>query len=397
MKMKKFVYIPLLTTLAIAMFAGAGCDGEKAVVDPNPIRLVNGYENQLDLNSVMMYTALGQVSISTEKEYVSHGNASAKVTVMADPFYGVYDNYTPRLYQAMNIKKDGRDYTDFSDTAIVDLDVYNTSEKTERFGFSLYYSYYEGNSATQWFTLAPKAWTTVRYYVTRETIPTAKKDGKTVRTVEGVNYYFDRQKEELDFYLDGLRVYKTSEEIGVSPKTELKENEICSFDALWQVTSLKINGTVGRPSASLSRGFATDGGASLRMDMPQEAGGEYIYLIFNAKTYCPDYDFSKCTAEDSLCFDLYSPTENGFEGDFFMYLYSAGKTGYIFNKNFPLGAGNVYQIKIPVSEINGSSLADVENEACFQTFTEIRFGYHSKNAGGAKVLYMDNIRIEKGQ
>ena len=102
-KIKKFVYIPLLTSLAIATLAGAGCDGEKAVVEPNPIRLVNGYENQLDLNSVMMYTALGQVSISTEKEYVSHGNASAKVTVMADPFYGVYDNYTPRLYQAMNI------------------------------------------------------------------------------------------------------------------------------------------------------------------------------------------------------------------------------------------------------------------------------------------------------
>ena len=78
-----------------------------------------------------------------------------------------------------------------------------------------------------------------------------------------------------------------------------------------------------------------------------------------------------------------------------MYLYSAGKTGYIFNKNYRLGAGNLYQIRIPVSEINGSELANVEGEACFQTLTEIRFGYHSKNPNGAKVLYMDNIRVEK--
>ena len=392
---KKILYIPLLTALAVTALSGVGCGGETAVVDPNPIRLVNDYETQADLNSVMMYTALGKVTVNEEKEFVSHGKASAKVTVMADPFYGVYDTYTPRLYQAMHIKKDARNYTDFTDVNIVELDVYNDSEKEEKFGFSLYYSYYEGNNATEWFTLAPKSWNTVRYRVTRETIPTAKENGETVRKVEGVNYYFERQKEEVNFYLDALRVYKTSEAIGESVKTELQPNEICSFNALWQVTGVKVNGTVGRPSASLSRTFTTDGGASLKLDMPQDAGGEYIYLVLNAKSYCPDLDFSNYTDEDALCFDLYSPSENGFEGDFFMYLYSAGKSGYIFEKNYRLGAGNVYQIKIPVSEINGSDLADVANEACFQTLTEIRFGYHSKNPNGAKVLFMDNLRIEK--
>lgn len=398
MKMKKIAYLSIGMTLALTALFGAACNGgETAVIDPNPIRLVNGYEKQSDLNSMMMYTALGKVTITEEKEFVRNGNASAKVTVMADPFNGVYDAYTPRLYQAMNIKKDGRDYTDFTDTNIVELDVYNTSEKEEKFGFSLYYSYYEGNGATEWFTLAPQTWTTIRYYVTRETIPTAKKEGKTIRTVEGVNYWFERQKEEVDFYLDALRVYKTAEEVETTQKAELKANEYCSFDQLWQVTGLKISGTVGRPETSLSRGFATDGGASLRLDMPQESGGGYMYLVLNAKSYCPDLDFSKYTDEDVFCFDLYSPSENGFEGGLYMYLYSAGKSGYIYTDNYQLGAGNVYRIRIPVSKINGSELADVANEACFQTMTEIRFGYHSKNPDGAKVLYFDNIRIEKAE
>ena len=134
---KKFLYIPLLTALAVTALSGVGCGGETAVVDPNPIRLVNDYETQADLNSVMMYTALGKVTVNEEKEFVSHGKASAKVTVMADPFYGVYDTYTPRLYQAMHIKKDARNYTDFTDVNIVELDVYNDSEKEEKFGFSL--------------------------------------------------------------------------------------------------------------------------------------------------------------------------------------------------------------------------------------------------------------------
>lgn len=392
MKMKKFAYVCISTFLALTAFAGCGAGGG---AEANPARLVNGYENQLDLNSMMMYTALGKVTISNESEYVRHGNASAKVTIMADPFFGVYDSYIPSLHQAMNIKKDGRDYTDFTDIGTIELDVYNTSEKEEKFGFALYYSYYEGNSATEWFTLAPNAWTTIRYNVTREMIPTAKKNGKTVRTVEGVRYYFERQKEELDFYIDALRVYKTDAAIGEIPKVSLKENEYCSFDQLWQVTSLKTNGTVGRPSLSLSRSFTTDGGASLRLDMPQEQNGGYIYLVVNAKTYCPDLDFSKYTDQDTFCFDLYAPSENGFAGDLHFYLYSAGKSGYIYESVYKIGAGNVYRVRIPVSEINNSSLADVANEACFQTLTEIRFGYHSKNPDGAKVFYMDNICIEK--
>lgn len=395
--MKKFAYIPLCGVLALTAFAGVACNGEKAVVAPNPIRVVNGYENQLDLNSMMMYSALGKVTVNEEKEFVRHGNASAKVTVMADPFFGVYDPYIPYLHQAMNIKKDGRDYTDFTDTGIVELDVYNTSEREEKFGFSLYYSYYEGNSATEWFTLAPNAWTTIRYYVTRETIPTANKNGETVRTVEGIRYSFERQKEEVDFYLDALRVYKTSEEIGDSPKTELNENEYCSFDQLWQVTGLKISGTVGRPATSLSRTFTTDGGGSLRLDMPQETAGGYMYLVLNAKSYCADLDFSKFTDEDALCFDIYSPSADGFEGGLYIYIYSAGKSGYIYTDTYQLGAGNLYKVRVPVSEINGSELADVANDACFQTMTEIRFGYHSKNPDGAKVLYIDNIRVEEAE
>ncbi len=394
MKARKFIYLTFSAALAFTAAMGAACGTEKAVVAPNPIRLVNGYESQLDLNSMMMYNALGKVSVNQDAQFVRNGKASAKVTVMADPFNGVYDAYTPRLYQAMHIKKDGRDYTDFTDTYIVELDVYNTSEKEEKFGVSLYYSYYEGTGASEWYTLAPNAWTTVRYRVTRETIPTATVNGETVRKVEGVNYLFERQKEEVDFYLDALRVYKTSEAIGETVKSESRENEFAAFDQLWQVTGLKINGNVGRPAASLSRAFTTDGGASLRLDMPQEASGGYIYLVLNAKSYCRELDFTEYGDDAALCFDLYAPSSDGFNGTLHFYLYSAGKTGYIYEAEYMLGAGNVYRIRIPASEINASELADVDNEACFQTLTEIRFGYHSKNTDGAKVLYMDNVRIE---
>ena len=87
----------------------------------NAPKLVNDYENQKDLNSMMMYSVLGEVTINEDDEFVAHGNASAKITVMADPFDGVWDHVNPSLYQAMNIKKDGRDYTDFSNTGTIEL------------------------------------------------------------------------------------------------------------------------------------------------------------------------------------------------------------------------------------------------------------------------------------
>jgi hypothetical protein len=359
----------------------------------NAAKLVNDYENQKDLNSMMMYSVLGDVTINEEDEFVSHGNASAKITVMADPFDDVWDHVNPSLYQAMKIKKDGRDYTDFSSTGTIEFDVYNTSEEEQKIGLALRYSYYDGNSTTEWFTLAPSAWTTVRYTVVRETIPTSQKDGVTIRKVEGAYFYFERPDEERLFYLDAVRIYPTSEPIGESVKGDLKEHEIVSFDSFWQIAKVKVTSGAAKPMLTHSREFTTDGGSSLKISMPASTAIGYYYIDFLKNTYFKEKKFTSYTDDDFLCFDVYSPSENGFSGALHVYIFAACKGGYFCEIPYTIAKGSMLNARIPVSEINKGIYADPENDVCFQQFTGIQFGYRSSTK--AEVLYIDNIRVEK--
>lgn len=359
----------------------------------NAANLVNDYESQKDLNSMMMYSVLGKVSVNETEEYVSHGKASAKVTVMADPFGDVWDHVFPSLYQAMKIKKDGRDYTDFSTTGTVEFDVFNATEEEQKIGLALRYSYYDGNGTTEWFTLAPNAWTTVRYNVVRETIPASTTNGKTIRKVEGVYFYFERPDEERIFYLDAVRLYPTSEPIGESVKGDLKEDEIVSFDSFWQVSKAKVTSGAAKPTLEHSREFATDGGASLKITTTASASGGYYYIDFLKATYFKEKKFTSYTDEDFLCFDLYSPSANGFNGSLHVYIFAAGKSSYIYELQYTVSAGNVMRVRIPVSQINSSDRADVLNDASFQYFTGIQFGYRA--SATSEVLFIDNIRVEK--
>ena len=366
----------------------------ESVIPSNPVRLVNDFETQKDLNSMMMYTVLGKVTVQSDESYISHGEASAKITVMADPFDGGYDAYTPSLYQSMNIKKDGRDYRDFSKTGTVEFDLYNSSDTQQRIGLALYYSYYNGSSAREWFTLAPNAWTTVRYSVTRELIPESKNgEGNTVRNVEGVYLYFDRQQEETNFYLDALRLYSNDSPIGESVKGELKENEICSFDSLWQITGTAMSTGNARPTLSQSKAFTSDGGSSLKVQTTATAAGGYYYFYLRKANLYKFANFSKLSDDDYFCFELYSPTDGGFEGAIHMYIYTAGQSAYISETVFNVTAGNLSKVRIPLSEINSAPNADPENDACFQYLIDITFGYRTSNS--SQTFYIDNVRVEK--
>jgi len=396
-KSTTFITSLLLAALvSVSSFShGVSVEAASAPVNEptNAANLVNDYENQKDLNSMMMHSVLGKVTVNETEEYVSHGNASAKVTVMADPFGDVWDHVFPSLYQAMNIKKDGRDYTDFSTTGTVEFDVFNATEEEQKIGLALRYSYYDGNSTTEWFTLAPNAWTTVRYTVVRETIPASTSNGKTIRKVEGAYFYFERPDEERIFYLDAVRLYPTSEPIGESVKGDLKEDEIVSFDSFWQVSKAKVTSGPAKPALTHSREFASDGGASLKISMPANPAINYYYIDFLKDTYFKEKKFTSYTDEDFLCFDIYSPSENGYSGALHVYLFAAGRGGYFCELLYTIAQGSILRARIPVSQINQGIYADIENDVCFQYFTGIQFGYLS--SVNSQVLYIDNIRVEK--
>ena len=394
--MRKFKYI---LTACLLSFMACFAHTEKMVnaedaVKENPILIVNDYEDATDLNSMMMYSVLGKVETQKDANYVSHGESSAKITVAKDVYNGNYNQSKPYLFQAMSVEKYGVDYRDFTFVQCVEFDIYNASTEEQRVGVCLRYNR-DSVGSLEWRALAPQAWTTVRYNVTRELLPTTVSNGITKRIVAGINLSFDRELEDTVYYLDAMRIYRTNSPVGSSAASSLKEHEISAFEQQWQVNALYVSGGVVAPQFTLSKAFSSDGGSSLRIETAASSSSYYYVDVMQEKLF-PDLSLKQYTNDDYLCFDVYSPTQEGYSGGMTIYIYTKIAGGYLHSVGYTIAPGNLLHVRIPVKDINQSPASLETGEPnVFAYMNRIRIGLSTSTE--KFVLFMDNIRIEKGQ
>lgn len=402
----------------VLMFCAVGCNcnaaPEETAEDPvdveltNPIIRLNGFDEIDDLNAMQAYNYFGKVELERDAKYIKNGTGSAKLTVEKDNFNGGLGNTVPYVHHAMYVKSRGIDCTNFEKTKAVELDVYNPQDTDQEVGLQLVYSRTYNNvtesEAAQWFTLKANAWTTLRWDVIRDNIPLVKASStrresgsELVPLVSGMDLLFRRPSKDdgdLIFYIDDMRIYKTEVGYETVEKSDLKTDEICSFDQQWQVLSLSLNCTnnLYRCSTSWSKAFTTDGGASLRIDTAADggiAGGTYIQLKKSAMF--SKLSFMEYADDDVFCMDLYSPIENGLTGNVGLYLNS--NIGYFYNASYSVTAGQVTRIRLKVSEIDASVYAKPENGHCFAYLTTIQILVNF--TGVSTTLYVDNIHMER--
>ena len=337
-----------------------------------------------DFNDFRLFGVLGSVEKNVNSEYVKTGEASAKVTVEANP----YKDGAPYIQQAFELQKAGKDYTDFSSVSAITMDVYNASGAEARIGLQL--AYQHGNGTRKNFTLN-EGWNTVRFMVKREYIPQyTNTDEVTAPFVEGLRIMFDRAETDSVYYLDNLQLYKTSKPYS-SVTMSLKENEICSFDSEWQVELIEPSAKMELlPSyMQVSDITSTGVGSAIRIEAPAsvtdteswpgiELNKEMLKLVPWA-----DYPLNA-----KLCFDIYAPKENGMDR-IWLSMYSEAQRYYVTDEIHTV-AGEWITFSVTVAEMNAYMNSNRFN---FATTTGVVLRW-AEHAGVPHVVYLDNFRIE---
>ena len=152
----------------------------------NPVILLNGYEDQAQLSRIRMGGNLGKVTLNDESSYITEGDSSAKVVVIPKPWYQDGAR-TPSLTQLTKINSENLDFSDFSKTIRIGLDIYNTQDREIDFGMQLICNDYVSETV-KWFTLAPNGWTNIAYNIEPEFIQTSKVSGKQKTQVSKISF-----------------------------------------------------------------------------------------------------------------------------------------------------------------------------------------------------------------
>ncbi len=396
--MKKLIATLLSICTLFGVCAAAGCGGDDQA--PAPVSdgkiLLNGFENNADLDTVLMYGMLGIVSVNKDEAYIKEGEGSAKIMVESDPFL----DGAPYLFQATALTERGLDYTEFSKTGYITFDLYNAQDSEREIALQLVHGD-RSSGLKKWITLQ-SGWNEIRYVVDRTYIPaSAGTGGVEERIVKGINIHFRRAaKTEPNeyYYLDNLKLHQTKTAVEQINMT-LNANEILSFDKKWQVGMLSFGSWMAQSMLpNLSTVFLPDAperGGVLKIDQPEgygDAKDTGHYMGFEVSEELLSQVAWESYDEDAkLCFDVYAPAQNG------IYLVNlelqddAGRKYY--KKDFTIPPDTWTEFKISVKDLNAGRV-DVPNSAnCFANTNAFIFCYHEVK-GPARELYVDNFRME---
>ncbi len=398
--MKKLVSV-IISALMCFGFMGisSGCADNTAessssqgtVQTESKIGKVNPFDTQKNLSSIQMFGYLGKAELNKDKAFIKEGEGSMKVTVSANPIA----NESPYLFQGLNQTPISRgDFTNFDYVSHVVMNVYNQQQEKSRIGLRLIYKYDSWGDTKQsvitWFDVAP-GWNSIEYVPGREYIAL---NGDGVRFVEAIGIVFERSAADTVYYLDDLRQYNTT----IPPSeivNRLAENEICSFDYMWQCMAL---GNLSWVSARMQpivefntnpKYTSTGSGGSLKLTFPADTKDDISWPgVIIPQSSIDSIDFSAYDDNDLFCIDAYTP-ENSAVSQFTVILCGTEMTQNFFQASHNLQPGAWSTFKISVGEIrkkDTSSLVD------FEDLKNIELTVSGRTI--KTELYFDNIRME---
>lgn len=399
--MKRIISLLIAIISLLSAFSLVGCANESENKPTNPVVLLNSYESNSELYTMAANGVLGKISVNKEEEFLTEGKQSAKISVMHDP----WQYRTPSILQSTNIEYRNENYNDFGKVKHFIFDIYNAGTVAKTIGVQLVYTmsgdasrfYVNTGSVQQYYTLQPNTWTSVRFDVPREYLPTVKetsKDsiyyGQNINKVIAINVSFDRPTDADDhYYIDNFRLYRSQSGFGTIDMA-LKEDEICSFDYLWQMETLTSFGTISPSLNLVNNVISTETGTALKMTLPasETAGscgfylGQSLLKMVNWKSYDDD---------DELCFDVYIPEVGGYDN---LFIRLVGYGGWIVDDHYySLPKGEWITFRYSVARINGG--INSYGDRVFANMNNVGFYVSLQPSETESVMYFDNIRMER--
>lgn len=311
MKTKKLLMLLLGALMSLVAVFGSGCSmsiGNKQSTEEKG--LLADFEDIATCTQTMnFYNYFGRLTITKDEKYVTHGKGAGKINAMGDL------HMTSSAAPSVDVKLPEAE-RDFRDMKRITVDMYNATDRECRIGIYLRMDSATGAKTQVWTTTLKKnCWTIVspNFDVSLMSL------GYNFSKVYGIGFEFEKvgqnYKGENDLYIDNLRVERY--ETAPTPmKMDLEENELCSFDKLWQTSVCFPAYYSAMPGYEIQTSINTDlnysrKGKSLKMVQPALPAGTnwgWAYLKFPEK-YVAAMNLKQYKGKDAISLWVYSEND----------------------------------------------------------------------------------------
>lgn len=310
MKRKIFVLLLCLIVSLGVPFAMYGCKESAGDEKTGGSVLLADFEDvSSSLQNMIFYYNFGRLQITDEAKFVTNGQGAAKINAMGDDYIAggnpAFEIVVPESEK------------DFSNLNKITFDAYNDTDR-EEYTVGMYLRLLNAKGVkTESKKVVLKKGESVTVAPSFDV--SLMNIGYDLKSVYSVGFEFDKvgQKYEgkNDIYIDNVRLtkYETTPE---AIETTLKENELCSFDHLWQKSVCYPTAYAAMPGFEISVSINTDmkfvkSGKSLKIEIPAswpELNWDWPYLKFSEK-YVEKMNLSQYDDDDTICLWVYSDND----------------------------------------------------------------------------------------
>ncbi len=399
--MKRF--LSLFVTLMIcltAIFGLTACQPKNPDTgNKTPVGKVclNDFETyRPDFQVIRVLGQFGNIDVNKDLQYVKSGLASAKV----QPLGGYKSTTSPVFYVPLRSTTFNYDYSNLSSIRQVTAEVYNAETENVNMTFGLVMEAVNTDMVNKTtpvkFSLNP-GWNTVYYDIDVSVISILY----DIEQAEGVYFGFDatgsRYIEDAPvLYVDDINLMFARKPATVENLLSFNENEICSFDKLYQryIAYAEAENPAAEPTLSVVnvKDYDQDINSAWRKyalsltTRPGDGSGTWQFLIF-PEGFMKAGALAGVKVEDIpkaiFCFDIYACDQSiAFYPEFFDSGY-----GTCYNKWAEVTVvGGWHEVRIPLSELKESMVTS-------PGFFRIAWSEYSESMGELTFLF-DNFRIE---
>lgn len=312
---KKWLTLLLGTLMALLTVFGAGCgsgsvnDNKNEEVHAEKGLIADFEDISTCTQNIRFYNYFGRLQITQDEQFVTHGKGAGKINAMGDL------HITSSGSPSFDVKVPQAE-KDFTNMKRITVDMYNDTDQDYLLGMYLRINTATGLKTQVWTTTLKKdAWTIVspNFDISLMSL------GYDLSNVYGIGFEFQRVGQNYqganDLYIDNLRIERYDE----APKAmtmSLDENEICSFDKLWQTSVCfpayysPMSGYELKTSINTDLNYSRKG-KSLKVVQPKlqpGAGWGWAYLKFPQK-YVAAMNLKQYKGQDAFSLWVYSDSD----------------------------------------------------------------------------------------
>ena len=356
------------------------------------------YDSSFQLMKVMAY--FGAVNVNKDSKYVKSGKVSALIqplgpqsTTISTNGWGLQQNTC--LYIPFTDNAHDFDYTDCRKIQTIKMSLYNSEEKNINVYFTMVFNKWVSElSEPVPFTLAP-GWNEIGYNIDHNALSISH----NLKSCYGIGLKFDKVnsrelKDAPKIYMDDIKLVVTEKPVKVEEVKLLNEDGVCNFDLLSQkyIVDCEVHDLINKIDLDVVLAkdvgmIALSGQKLLRAVLkPTDSidGTIYEKIVFKQKL-AEALDIKNADDNDRFCFDIYNDSDEPID---FAVIFRCPQTGATMGDH-------LYASPHQWTAFSKCFVEMKNDSADYRTDTGQIEIHYAEFEGKERVIYIDNIRIEK--